>query len=262
MLILLTGPAEDRTGQILAARFEEAGHRVCVTGPDAHLEREARTADALIDLWVVDARRKEAALARYDRWLPSRSPILACCHAASATALAAGLPRQPSRLVGFALPMPWTDRSTVECALPLQARSEGAEVEILLKAADPEVASAAGEAAEDLWRAIDLEPVWLADAVGLALPRILACLANEAFFALGEGLASAEDIDRAMRLGTRYPRGPLAWADALGLEQVLAILEALAREQGEDRYRAAPALRRLVAAGRRSVYPSSVEGAS
>jgi 3-hydroxybutyryl-CoA dehydrogenase len=56
-----------------------------------------------------------------------------------------------------------------------------------------------------------------------------------------------------MMLGTRYPRGPLAWAELIGLDHVLATLDALAAEQGDDRYRAAPLLRRMVAAGQRVV---------
>ena len=81
------------------------------------------------------------------------------------------------------------------------------------------------------------------------MPRTVACLANEAFFALLEGTASAEDIDRAMMQGMRYPRGPLRWAETIGLDQVLATLDALARAHGEDRYRAAPNLRAMVLAG-------------
>jgi 3-hydroxybutyryl-CoA dehydrogenase len=78
----------------------------------------------------------------------------------------------------------------------------------------------------------------------------VACLANEAAFALAEGAATAADIDLAMRLGTRYPRGPLAWAAEIGLDHVLHVLDALHAEHGEGRYRAAPLLRRSVTAGR------------
>jgi 3-hydroxybutyryl-CoA dehydrogenase len=72
---------------------------------------------------------------------------------------------------------------------------------------------------------------------------------NEAAFALMEGVASAEDIDTAMKLGTNYPLGPLEWADRIGLDQVLAVLEGLQAEYGDDRYRPAPLLRQLVRAG-------------
>jgi 3-hydroxybutyryl-CoA dehydrogenase len=65
-----------------------------------------------------------------------------------------------------------------------------------------------------------------------------------------EGVASAEDIDLAMKLGTRYPFGPLEWADLIGLDTVLGIMNGLFNEWGDDRYRPAPLLRRMVAAGR------------
>jgi len=87
------------------------------------------------------------------------------------------------------------------------------------------------------------------DAPGMTLPRVVATLVNEAAFALSEGVAQAPDIDRAMLLGVNYPEGPLAWGDRIGLEEVLACLQALLEYYGESRYRAAPLLRRLVQAG-------------
>ncbi len=85
---------------------------------------------------------------------------------------------------------------------------------------------------------------------GGVLERILCQVINECAFALGEGVGSAEDIDTGMALGLNYPRGPLAWADQIGLDRVLAVLDSLQEEYREERYRAAPALRGLVRAGR------------
>ena len=81
------------------------------------------------------------------------------------------------------------------------------------------------------------------------LGRIVCQLVNEAAFALQKGVGSAADIDTAMRLGFNYPRGPLEWGDSIGLDHVLAVLDALHEELGEERYRAAPLLRRMVANG-------------
>ena len=67
---------------------------------------------------------------------------------------------------------------------------------------------------------------------------------------MGEGVASAEDIDTAMRLGANHPMGPLALADLIGLDICLAIMETLQAELGEDKYRPAPLLRKLVRAGK------------
>ncbi len=87
------------------------------------------------------------------------------------------------------------------------------------------------------------------DSPGFIVNRILIPLLNEACFALQEGLASAEDIDTAVRLGLNHPMGPLTLADFVGLDTCLAIAEVLHRGLGEDKYRPAPLLRQYVAAG-------------
>ncbi|HEV2997803.1 MAG TPA: 3-hydroxyacyl-CoA dehydrogenase [Solirubrobacteraceae bacterium] len=104
--------------------------------------------------------------------------------------------------------------------------------------------------AERFFSVLGKHTAWVGDAPGLVLGRILCQVINESAFALGEGVGSAEDIDTGMRLGMNYPRGPLAWADAIGLDHVLAVLEALCAEYREERYRPAPRLRRLVLGGR------------
>jgi 3-hydroxybutyryl-CoA dehydrogenase len=78
------------------------------------------------------------------------------------------------------------------------------------------------------------------------LGRIVCQIVNEAAFALGEGVGSAQDIDLGMVLGMNHPRGPLEWAELIGLEHVVAVLSAL-REGHGDAYRLAPELRRRAA---------------
>ncbi len=82
------------------------------------------------------------------------------------------------------------------------------------------------------------------DAIAGVFPRTLAMIINEAAFAVQESVATAADIDTAMKLGTNYPKGPLAWCDEIGAPAIVAILDALAREYGSDRYRVASLLRR------------------
>lgn len=106
------------------------------------------------------------------------------------------------------------------------------------------------DAAEDFFGSLGLHTAWVGDAPGLVLGRIVAQLVNEAAFALGEGVAGAEDIDDGMVLGLNHPRGPLAWGDLIGLDHVLLILDGLHDHYREDRYRAAPRLRALVDEGR------------
>lgn len=105
-------------------------------------------------------------------------------------------------------------------------------------------------AAEGFFASLGLHTAWVGDAPGLVLGRIVCQLVNEAAFALGEGVASAADIDDGMVLGLNHPRGPLQWGDLIGLDHVLLVLDGLYDHFREDRYRAAPVLRSLVDEGR------------
>ena len=87
------------------------------------------------------------------------------------------------------------------------------------------------------------------DFPGFIVNRILIPMLNEACFALTEGLATAEDIDTAMKLGTNQPMGPLQLADFIGLDTVLYIAEVLHKGLGDDKYRPSPLLRQYVDAG-------------
>jgi 3-hydroxybutyryl-CoA dehydrogenase len=108
----------------------------------------------------------------------------------------------------------------------------------------------ATRAAERFFATLGKHTIWVDDAPGLVLGRIVCQVINECAFAIGEGVGSAQDIDAGMIHGLGYPRGPLAWADEIGLDHVLAVLDGLADEHREERYRAAPLLRRLVLSGR------------
>ncbi len=114
----------------------------------------------------------------------------------------------------------------------------------------PDTADSAVSAVEHFFATLGKHTLWVDDAPGLVLGRIVCQVANEAAFALGEGVGSAEDIDTGMIHGLNYPRGILAWADRIGLDHVLSVLDALYLERGEERYRAAPWLRSLALSGR------------
>jgi 3-hydroxybutyryl-CoA dehydrogenase len=87
------------------------------------------------------------------------------------------------------------------------------------------------------------------DVPGLAVMRTVAMLANEAADAVNQGVCSAQGADIAMQKGVNYPRGPLAWADAVGISHIVTVLNNLAASYGEDRYRVSPLLRRKQSAG-------------
>jgi 3-hydroxybutyryl-CoA dehydrogenase len=96
---------------------------------------------------------------------------------------------------------------------------------------------------------LEKTPVEVKEAPGFAVNRILCPMINEAIFVYAEDIASAKDIDQAMVLGANHPIGPLALADLVGLDTLLAVLEGLHAELGDDKYRPAPLLRKMVRAG-------------
>jgi 3-hydroxybutyryl-CoA dehydrogenase len=158
--------------------------------------------------------------------LPGGAPLIVMC---AATSLAA---RGEHGAVGFHLLPPLGEVKLVELTrLPGTQRF-------------------ACEAAERFFASLGFLTEWVEDAPGLVLGRIVSQLVNEAAFAIGEGVGSPDDVDTGLTLGLSHPRGPVTWSEAIGLEHVVAVLDGLWQERREERYRAAPLLRRAASLGR------------
>ena len=230
--IVVLGPPDSKVADHVMVRAATAGIQTVRSANERGTEEAVASADVVIDTWVVNGASKASILADVERAMKRDALLLVCCHATSATEVAETM-QHPERVAGFGLLPPCEERSTVELTTALQAD-----------------ATALGKAVE-VWDLLGHEALSVGDGAGLVVARVVACLANEAAFAVMEGVAAASDIDTAMRLGTGYPRGPLAWCDHVGSKDVITTLDALAAEHGDDRFRAAPLLRRMAAAGMR-----------
>ena len=190
----------------------------------------APTSQFVIDTENGSDDKKRAVMQRLDASLPASGIIVSSCLRFSTTLMASWV-KKPERVVGFATFYPLKDRKLVELAPGLRTVEKSVEQ------------------TDQLFKNLGKETVRVKDAPGLTFPRILSLIINEAARSLEEGVARAEEIDIAMRLGVNYPQGPLRWADQIGLDEVLAVLEGLQRETGDDRYRPATLLKKLVIAG-------------
>jgi 3-hydroxybutyryl-CoA dehydrogenase len=191
---------------------------------------ECAPADLAVEAVVEDEGAKRALFRELDGLLAPGAILASNTSSISITKLAAAT-RRPAQVVGTHFFNPVPVMALLEVTRGLQT-SEGTY-----------------QAAVALGKRLGKTVVTSKDSPGFIVNRILTPLLNEACFALQEGLATAEDIDAAVKLGLNHPMGPLTLADFVGLDTLLAIGEVLHRELGDDKYRPAPLLRQYVAAG-------------
>ncbi|MBX2991441.1 MAG: 3-hydroxybutyryl-CoA dehydrogenase [Bacteroidetes bacterium] len=193
------------------------GYR-CTTTP-------SKTTTLALELTNISIEDKQKNLRRLDKSLHKNIPILSSSVTVTVAEQNTWI-QHPARLIGFG-------------ALPTLLHGS-----LLEFAPSPFTTDAVKAATQAFAESLGKLTSFVHDSVGLVLPRILCSLINEACFALGEGVADRDDIDTAMRLGTNYPDGPVHWGMQIGWRQVHAVVAALHRHFGDERYRAAPVLKR------------------
>ncbi len=213
--------------------------KITVANKDAALKRihgstnyaAFKSCDLIIEAATENEEVKVRILKEVDALAPAGVVLASNTSSISITRLAAATSR-PEKFIGMHFFNP----------VPLMALVE------LIRGLQTDDATVA--AVEAVAKLLGKTPIVVRNSPGFVVNRILCPMINEAVFALQEGLASAEEIDNGMKLGCSHPIGPLALADMVGLDVMLAVMEVFYRDFADPKYRPALLLREMVAAGR------------
>ena len=189
-----------------------------------------RKCDFVIEAATENEAVKVKILKQVDEFAKPEATVATNTSSISITKLAAATKR-PQRLIGMHFFNPVPMMALVEVIRGLQT--------------DDATVEAAGALAKRLGKT----PIVVRNSPGFVVNRLLCPMLNEAVFLYAEGIASAQEIDDGMKLGCNHPIGPLALADLIGLDVLLAVMEVFYRDFNDPKYRPAPLLKEMVAAG-------------
>jgi len=228
--------ALERIGKGLAKAEEKgqvpAGAKDFVTGnitPTGTIE-DIKDVDFVVESVFENMEVKKSLYAQLDQVLPPEIIIATNTSSLSITEIAA-ITKRADKVVGMHFFNPANIMALIEVIPALQTSEETIAITM------------------ELSKAIGKKPIKVKEGPGFVVNRILLPGMNEAAFILYEGLASAEDIDKAMKLGAGWPMGPLTLADMVGIDIALEVCNTLYRETGDSKYRPAPNLKQMVRAG-------------
>jgi 3-hydroxybutyryl-CoA dehydrogenase len=191
---------------------------------------DASSCDIVIEAIVENMDVKTKVFADLDKIAPVHAILASNTSSLSITEIAAATNR-PEQVIGMHFMNPVPVMKLVEIIRGLQSSEE------------------TYQAIEDMAKSLNKTPVEVKDFPGFVSNRVLMPMINEAIYTVYEGVASPEDIDTVMKLGTNHPMGPLTLADFIGLDTCLYIMEVLHEGFGDSKYRPCPLLRQYVKAG-------------
>ncbi|MES2784335.1 MAG: 3-hydroxybutyryl-CoA dehydrogenase [Pseudomonadota bacterium] len=214
-------------GKLEATQVEEALRRIRTTTS----YQELKGADLVIEAATENLELKLRILREIEGVVEANAVIATNTSSISITQLAAVL-QQPARCIGMHFFNPVPVMALLEVIRGLQT------------------SDATHERAVAFAHAVGKTSITVRNSPGFVVNRVLCPMINEAIFVLNEGLASAEEIDDGMKLGCNHPIGPLALADLIGLDTMLAVMRVFHEGFGDPKYRPAPLLKEMVDAGR------------